>query len=46
MQYNVYISMEDYEELGKHKGEKSTGQFLAEIIRDKIRELKDGCAVE
>ncbi len=35
MQYNVYISMTDYEKLSKHKGEKTIGQFLADIIREK-----------
>lgn len=40
MQYNVYISMIDYEELSKHKGSKSIGQFLAEIVREKIDELR------
>jgi hypothetical protein len=33
--------MTDYEELSKHRGDKSMGQFLAEIIRDKTRELKE-----
>jgi len=40
MQYNVYISMTDYEELAKYKGDRTTGQFLAEIVREKIESLR------
>ena len=32
--------MVDYEELAKHKGDKTTGSFLAEIIREKIELLR------